>query len=1098
MPGKTASLGTALLLWLAAGSLQAQVTSAWQRPLDSPSSERLDIHLVDGLPDGGFRITGGVAALSVQGGYYAAVQDFDPSGQAVGPPRLGPLPRLRSGRSAEPDVVAPFEPMAFTMDLQPRDPAACLRSDLGGGVERRLAERAYHSLSYELGRLDGEGGAFAASWGLREGGGLVRRLYRQQMDCSVEPINDYAFDLGHLVNSSREALVFASSSVDGSIPGRSSLLRAFGREGQRWSLTFKPGGEAAQDVYVITELEGEVIVGAAGPTQAALYRVDSHGALRWTLPLGAAGLPAGGESTPQGLLVSVVRRHDADSSTVEFVMIDPDAGSVIWRYGAAGMPRASLIPHAGPDATRRLVALGYGGDSLIELDGQGGASALRTLPFQLRPRLQLADGRLLLTEGSAFGGSSNNAEPGRRLLIIDPYDAQAPIGDGQALRVSWPQRPLKILAEGDRVFVASLRDARLLLQAFDEGGALRWQQLLPEFSWGGRTLSSLRAALFAVDDRVCVALQRDGGSGVQAMNALSCVERSDGATRFTNVDLISDEDTWSSSVRVLPAEGEGTQAVLLSRRQCSPPNACPGSIDRVIIDASGGTTRQTLLSEDATRRIVLFWPLDAQRLLVATEVGAALQWLRLDPDGAITELQGGVPWVPAGYAHSAAPGGGLQMVVQHPQLALLRTVRFDASGGLLWSRELESRLYPIGVAYAPALVAQRQFVAASAQGDAAVLGFVDQRLQLTRLDDQGNVLWQREIGDGLLDSTLGLQLDPDGSLVLAQQRGQRVLLRRLSSVGEDVAAGLQAVDGPALDAAGWIGKDALLVTEGARPHAAAPQPATLQRLRLDRPTGCSGPPLSGFWFDPGSAGQGLFFHPAAEGDLLTATWLSFAINGKTDRADLRWFSAFGGAAGDGSIQLTVQSSAGGRFASVAAEQTDSVGSLRVQRYGCALLAVDYAFDAGEFAGRSGRSYLQPAAPPTLGELGGIWFAPESAGQGLLLQTITADSGTQRLVGAWASFDPEGAVDDASAQHWFTLDGARKADGSFDAVIVRTIGGSFDGRATANHLQVGEAQLRFTACDRLQLDYRFDDRGAAEFAGLHGSLWLQRLDACPPD
>jgi hypothetical protein len=215
---------------------------------------------------------------------------------------------------------------------------------------------------------------------------------------------------------------------------------------------------------------------------------------------------------------------------------------------------------------------------------------------------------------------------------------------------------------------------------------------------------------------------------------------------------------------------------------------------------------------------------------------------------------------------------------------------------------------------------------------------------------------------------------------------------------------------------------------------------------------------------------------------------------------LRWFSLFGDANDEGPIDLQIQSSQGGGFATSAADSSETVGEVQLERVRCDLLALDYRIDDGEFSGEKGRLHLIPAAPQDGGSLGGIWFAPETEGQGLLLHGIGGATGTpERLVGAWATFDPDSAADDPTAQHWFTLDTQTSADGSFRGDIIRTIGGSFAGRSTANHLKVGEATLRFDACDLLQIDYQFADDGtAAEFAGMSGSLALQRLDGCGSD
>lgn len=1090
----TAALLCSLGLML--DSVNAEVV--WQRPLDAPSSERLDIHLIDALADDGFRVTGGVTTMSLRGGFYAAVQDFDADARPKGPPRIGPLPTLRSGRSAEPDVVVPFEPAFFLSDLRTREPVPCRRRALGGGIEERVAERAYHSLSYEFGGLDGEGGAFAASWGFSDEAGLLRRLYRQQPDCSAEDLGAFAFHLGRLVNSRREALVFAGSSEDNAFPVKTSLLRAFDRSGQRWSLPLAPGGVPAERVSVLLELDGEVIVGASSPAESALYRVDAQGNLVWTRLLGSATTPLAATHTAQGLLVTAVMANANAPAPTSFSMVDAQTGVLAWQSLTPAAGYAGVVRHADPQARRRLALHSDAtGNALIELDGKGGARSLGELPRDVQPLLQRSKGDLLATRGSHFGTWDGVNAPGRRLLVLDPTALAALGGEGAALRVSWPQRPLALEVDGDDAWVLSQREGRHDIESFDGSGARRWRHLLPALDPEQSPMPP-SAALIASTHVLCESLRRSGSSRERGVSRLSCLRRADGRALFTHLDLLDSEDIALGPLRAVSSAGDGAVVLLAPGYSCAEPGHCRARIERLDIEADGAL-RRSVLFNSASDFLALLQPLNADGFLILApaEEGGGQRFIDLGLDGSARTLAAQPAFVTQHVKAVTVGDAGVLVALEHPSQARLQLLRIGADGSLLWQRELEARLSPPSPQQnAPPMHVQ---LVATDSGESAVLAVAEGALVLVRLRPDGQTRWQLPVGRVGLDGVLGMQMEGDSGLLLGVQRDARLLLRRLDAAGEEAAHAVHVLDAPGIGGLEWVGSgDALLIAGGALAHGAPPQPASLQRLRLVGQQACSAPPPAGFWFDPGSDGQGLFLHPAAGGAALTAAWLGFAPDGRTDRADLRWLSLFGETDGQAAATLALQESRGGRFAHAGAADTTVVGTLRLQRPSCSLMVIDYQIDHGELAGHAGRRHLLPAAPPSEGALGGIWFAPEAEGQGLLLQGLApAGAGAPRLVGAWLTFDPDGAADDPAAQHWFTLDGVQQEEGGFKAAIVRTIGGSFEGRSTANHLQVGQAELRVVHCSRLELSYRFDEGGAAaEFAGLEGQLSLQRLDGCP--
>ena len=1094
MPLRIVLYGSTLLFGLAAGSLQAQPTQVWQRALDAPSRERLDIHYAEPLPEGGYRLVGGVIGFDLGSGrgIYGVYQDFDADDRPRGAPRFGPPPSLRTRDAAVDDVVLPFEPRAFTFDLRQLPPESCLRADLGGGLERREVEREQRLLSYSNG-LDGEDGGFAATFLLQGPAPRMQRLHRQQADCSLELIGDFPFWFDSLHNSSVEAAVFAVT--DGDKPGEPESLRYLDRGGQRWQRELGVEGDSLRFLQPLLELEGELLIHSVGEQRSTLRRVDAEGATRWKTELPRALIAGGSQLGDSGLLLGSQREGALASSELVAALFDADSGALRWRtpLGEGGFARPIV---AVDQSAAHLFAVSRGlHQDLVELDALGTPRWLGRLPAQAEPLLRLEDGRLLAARGSHFAFRDVLEIPGRRLIRTAPESASAD-DPGQAVEVDWVTQALALRAEGEGSLLLLLQSGRYVFEALDADGGLRWRTALPIDTLRGAPGFDPAFTLLQDGELICLALRRRGLEiSDPAERSLSCVDRGDGGLRLLRADFQRAEDGDVFPL-LLRDRGDGSlELYVQSIAACVSFSNCRRSLQRIEFAADGSTRWSPLGEATPPARLDARALLGDGRLLASDwsgQASAPQRLLAIDPQGQVEVLAERAvldPQLPP--ARQALEDGSRLLVFGVDEAGRSQLRRLGGSGQTLQALEFEGQLAG---------------AVASSIGESGPIGFAipvqaaDGARQVRLYTAEGSLRWSHALPVAAGEQLLGLDLRADGSVQLASLRGQRLLLQRLSAdEGRVEQAGSMVLPGPFKPPLLWTDEgEPLVLADGARVYAAAPQPADLRKLRLDESAGCDQPPPSGFWFDPGSAGQGLFFHPAADGGLLTATWLSFTPDGDTDRADLRWFSAFGETEGDGPILLTLQSSSGGRFASLAAERTDTVGTLSLQRLGCELLAVDYGFDSGEFEGRSGRSYLQPAAPQALGALGGIWFSPEAPGQGLLLQTLSDGDAGQRLVGAWASFDPDGAADDESAQHWFTLDGAQQADGSFRADVLRTIGGSFDDRATSNHLRVGQVQLRFPACDRLQLDYRFEGHGAAEYSGLQGSLSLQRLDGCVPD
>ena len=266
--------------------------------------------------------------------------------------------------------------------------------------------------------------------------------------------------------------------------------------------------------------------------------------------------------------------------------------------------------------------------------------------------------------------------------------------------------------------------------------------------------------------------------------------------------------------------------------------------------------------------------------------------------------------------------------------------------------------------------------------------------------------------------------------------------------------------------------------------------------------------VSGTWFAPWASGQGLMLDWIAPARTLFASWLTFAPDAGNDPSGLRWYTLQGTlATGSPEATLDIVLSEGGRFGS-GITTPRRVGGAHLRFESCDRVQFSYRFDAEENAGASGLVTLSrlvptdhcigfPADGAPVGANGegisGAWFEPASSGQGLVFDAITeADT----LFATWFTYDPEGAADDLHQQHWFTLQGPLGRDGQGSLAIIRTTGGTLVEGPTHNSQRVGTATITRLGCDRLRLDYQFDDSEVAgSFRSINDFRDLQRIGGC---
>lgn len=278
--------------------------------------------------------------------------------------------------------------------------------------------------------------------------------------------------------------------------------------------------------------------------------------------------------------------------------------------------------------------------------------------------------------------------------------------------------------------------------------------------------------------------------------------------------------------------------------------------------------------------------------------------------------------------------------------------------------------------------------------------------------------------------------------------------------------------------------------------------------------------LSGAWWAPYSDGQGFMLDVLPASKTFFMPWFTFTPDGANDPKDQRWYT-IQGSIPDGATELSlgIYDSRGGAFDSAQAPAASRVGTATLHFADCDRGSLHYHFDAPNNAGQEGdislsrllprseactladgsTAPLSVTAPPRAGfdaRMSGSWYDPAEGGQGLQLWVQPGGP----VFAAWFTYDPAGHADDAGAQHWLTLQGnlASALDGVGEVVIAEAIGGRLDGAPTLNQYRLGTAVLTALACDRLRVDYTFDDTpSAGAYRKRAGTLGLVKIGGCNP-
>lgn len=744
----------------------------------------------------------------------------------------------------------------------------------------------------------------------------------------------------------------------------------------------------------------------------------------------------------------------------------------------------------------------------------------------------------LLDDGSLVHVDSDRANRRQTLRHygVDGQPRAAPALQG-SLVPSARALASHVAADGETfVLFAASEQTPLRLAAYTAGGQLRWITELSRASARFVTTpsehqSSQRPQFASNAERVCVGPMRTRFSQVfvtltRVASAVNCLRREDGGLLFS-LDTVPDQVGDLLPAIALTADND-TLLLEAACVECGNPRQLEG----ITLDPLGAVKeRRALLAEAESfygrRRSGVIDGVDAVATLRADGSGEAV-YSNARRELVFQPLPGFARAVVPRRTLAVAPDGVLLaqqlladdvLLVHSWQNGVHRLEAYDANSRLRWQRDVAGPLDgPDGespllfAAAGDRVLTTEQGVSAGRR--AGALRGLDAR--------SGTQRWLHPLSAVDGRKPLALRIDPEGErLLLLSDRPGALLLRTLD-LSDGRERGLRRMDCAAPDCAGAA---LHVAADGDARIVATRQLARVDLAAAERAAPLRQAALRGTWFDPATDGQGLLIDLSpSSGDLLAA-WFTYAGGETLGVSGLAWYTLAGEAAANATrTTLTLFRNAEGRFDAPPVTESVAVGEVDLVLRGCNALQLDYRFSAGEFDGLTGTTVLQrlspsasdcvdadgrtvaasaPSTNAAASARSGAWFAPESAGQGLLfdLRPASADgSDPGLLLGGWFTYDPDGAADDPAAQHWFQLQGTPEDAGGNRqrGQIFRASNGALDARPTRNVHAVGEVSLQFEGCERARLDYRFDDSGlAGSVAGRRGSIALIKLLPCEP-
>jgi hypothetical protein len=345
-------------------------------------------------------------------------------------------------------------------------------------------------------------------------------------------------------------------------------------------------------------------------------------------------------------------------------------------------------------------------------------------------------------------------------------------------------------------------------------------------------------------------------------------------------------------------------------------------------------------------------------------------------------------------------------------------------------------------------------------------------------------------------------VNPTGTMSFSysQQSGPKTILCASAPVLQSVATctTLQLPQGSSNIYATYSGDSANLTSTSGLPY--------IENLRPPVPFDANQFALTGTWYNPATSGQGLLLEVyvdklgAGQG-IVGGGWFTFDTAGHQ-----QWYTMQGNlTSAHGSLyNVNIYQTAGGVFNAPPPVETRVVGSGTLSFYDCTHAALSYSFDDGR-AGVIPYSRLsdaancstsvpvaQSTAPANYNDVlhAGAWYNPATSGQGVLVDISPSQS---TLFAAWYTYAPAAeGVTGISSQRWFTLQANAYTPGNLNLTnvpIYVTSGGVFNTPGSVTRTQVGTANVSFSSCSDMQINYGFT---VGEFSGISGRVQAQNL------
>lgn len=293
------------------------------------------------------------------------------------------------------------------------------------------------------------------------------------------------------------------------------------------------------------------------------------------------------------------------------------------------------------------------------------------------------------------------------------------------------------------------------------------------------------------------------------------------------------------------------------------------------------------------------------------------------------------------------------------------------------------------------------------------------------------------------------------------------------------------------------------------------------------------PALSGVWYEPSTAGQGMFWEMNinSSNSYFFGVWYTYTgiVNNFTPSGQ-RWYSfqPTGALVPNATeIPLTIYRPSQLTFRQQGSSNVLTVGSGRVYFTSCSSAVFEYEI-TDSLLGPSTLSGAVPMvrltpnsscregtvipAPPPAGvaaaaqrALSGSWYKLSENGQGFVIEVgDEIVQGVRGLLNAgWFTFRGVTGASFPSEQRWFTIQEGRYNSQTqlWDATIFQTVGGVFDTPSTypvQNGTSVaGEASIKFHSCTCATLTYDFESSiNNPGIQGSSGSIILGRVGPPP--